>query len=204
MKNLLSENMLRFGTKNLSEAAQRELVLKSIIETINEHGLHNEIRSRLTEAQSTYEGSMDSLYQGLVNALNKPLKTHQTADPKDTKYLSVDRKSFKVWAWGKKGIGKPADPNMQGITDAEYYLILGPQGSKSPLDESITYLSTLMSNYMGGVTGPQRVGQKLTEFLKNFGLKHPKITPSVGLPVITAWVKTYETVPPPSKAGKKP
>jgi hypothetical protein len=49
MKNLLSENMLRFGTKNLSESAQRELVLKSIMETINEHGLHNAVRSRLME-----------------------------------------------------------------------------------------------------------------------------------------------------------
>jgi hypothetical protein len=52
MKNLLSENMLRFGTKNLSEAAQRELVLKSVMQTINEHGLHNAVRSRLTEADA--------------------------------------------------------------------------------------------------------------------------------------------------------
>ena len=50
MKNLLSENMLRFGTKNLSESAQRELVLKSIMETINENGLHNAIKRRLAEA----------------------------------------------------------------------------------------------------------------------------------------------------------
>jgi len=49
MKNLLSENMLRFGTKNLSEAAQRDLTLKSIIEIINEHGLHNAVRSQLME-----------------------------------------------------------------------------------------------------------------------------------------------------------
>ncbi len=52
MKNLLSENMLRFGTKNLSEAAQRELILKSVMQTINEHGLHNAVRSRLTEADA--------------------------------------------------------------------------------------------------------------------------------------------------------
>ena len=49
MKNLLSENMLRFGTKNLSEAAQRELTLKSIIETIDMYGLHNEVNQSLTE-----------------------------------------------------------------------------------------------------------------------------------------------------------
>jgi len=51
MKNLLSENMLRFGTKNLSEAAQRQLVVKSIMETIDEHGLHGAIRRRLMEQQ---------------------------------------------------------------------------------------------------------------------------------------------------------
>jgi len=53
MKNLLSENMLRFGTKNLSESAQRELTVKSIIETINEHGLHNEVRRHLIEGSTT-------------------------------------------------------------------------------------------------------------------------------------------------------
>ncbi len=51
-KNLLSENMLRFGTKNLSERQQRELVVKSIMETINQHGLHGEVRRRLTEADA--------------------------------------------------------------------------------------------------------------------------------------------------------
>lgn len=49
MKNLLSENMLRFGTKNLSEAAQKELTLKSILETIDQHGLQNEVREALGE-----------------------------------------------------------------------------------------------------------------------------------------------------------
>lgn len=49
MKNLLSENMMRFGTKNLSEAAQKELVVKSIMETIEQHGLSNVIREKLAE-----------------------------------------------------------------------------------------------------------------------------------------------------------
>jgi len=49
MKNILSENMLRFGTKNLSEAAQQELVVKSIMETIDHHGLHGAVRRRLME-----------------------------------------------------------------------------------------------------------------------------------------------------------
>jgi len=70
MKNLLSENMLRFGTKNLSEAAQRELVLKSVMETINEHGLHNAVRSRLME-QSPKAGdtvSVNSPSKGYIDA----------------------------------------------------------------------------------------------------------------------------------------
>jgi len=50
MKNLLSENMMRFGTKNLTEAAKKELVLKSIMETIDQHGLRKEVRNALTEA----------------------------------------------------------------------------------------------------------------------------------------------------------
>jgi hypothetical protein len=51
MKNLLSENMLRFGTKNLSESMKKSLVVESIMQTINEHGLQNDVRRRLlTEA----------------------------------------------------------------------------------------------------------------------------------------------------------
>lgn len=69
MKNLLSENMLRFGTKNLSEAAQRELVLKSVMQTINEHGLHNAVRRRLTEADapSDKEAHIKTDYAGQFN-----------------------------------------------------------------------------------------------------------------------------------------
>ena len=36
MKNTLAEHMMRFETKNLSESAQKELIVKSIMETINE------------------------------------------------------------------------------------------------------------------------------------------------------------------------
>jgi len=51
-KNLLSENMLRFGTKNLNEWQQRELIVKSIMETINQNGLHSEIRRNLISEQA--------------------------------------------------------------------------------------------------------------------------------------------------------
>ena len=50
MKNLLSENMMRFGTKNLTEAAKKELTLKSILETIDQYGLRTEVRKALAEA----------------------------------------------------------------------------------------------------------------------------------------------------------
>ena len=49
MKNILSENLLRFGVKNLSESQKRALTLKSIMETIDAHGLRQEVRKALTE-----------------------------------------------------------------------------------------------------------------------------------------------------------
>lgn len=63
MKNLLSENMLRFGTKNLSESAQRELILKSVMQTINEHGLHEDVTQRLNETMLT-EGVPNTILTG--------------------------------------------------------------------------------------------------------------------------------------------
>jgi hypothetical protein len=57
MKNLLSENMLRFGTKNLTESAKRKLVFESIMQTIKEHGLQSAVhRSLLTEGDKIIGG----------------------------------------------------------------------------------------------------------------------------------------------------
>ena len=53
MKNLLSENLLRFGVKNLTESAKKELIVKSIMETIDQHGLRNVIKNKLTEQDAT-------------------------------------------------------------------------------------------------------------------------------------------------------
>ena len=52
MKNLLSENMLRFGTKNLSESTKTKLVFESIMQTIKEHGLQNAVRRSLLTEQT--------------------------------------------------------------------------------------------------------------------------------------------------------
>jgi len=49
MKSLLSENMLRFGTKNLTATSKQELIVKSIMETIDQHGLRKTIYNRLVE-----------------------------------------------------------------------------------------------------------------------------------------------------------
>ena len=56
MKNLLSENMLRFGTKNLTESAKRKLVFESIMQTIKEHGLQSAVKRELNEQAVSYEG----------------------------------------------------------------------------------------------------------------------------------------------------
>ena len=71
MKNLLSENMLRFGTKNLSEAAQKELTLKSILETIDQYGLQNEVRSALNEGYEPWQ---------IVQAIRQSMKGIGTDD----------------------------------------------------------------------------------------------------------------------------
>jgi len=53
---------LRFGTKNLTESQKKELIVKSIMETIDQHGLRNVIKNKLTEqdvndgAQMKYDG----------------------------------------------------------------------------------------------------------------------------------------------------
>ena len=70
MKNLLSENMMRFGTKNLTETAQKELVVKSIMETIEQHGLSNVIRKKLSEqADPKYLGYAQKIAGMLMTAL---------------------------------------------------------------------------------------------------------------------------------------
>ena len=71
MKNLLSENMLRFGTKNLSESAKKKLVFESIMQTIKEHGLTDVIRKQLTEAAPNpkYLGYAQKIAGQLMKAL---------------------------------------------------------------------------------------------------------------------------------------
>ena len=78
MKNLLSENMMRFGNKNLSEAAQKELTLKSILETIDQYGLQREVRKALAEQADPNLG----LAQKIVGMIWTAISGMGTDDPK--------------------------------------------------------------------------------------------------------------------------
>ena len=74
MKNLLSENMLRFGTKNLTESAKRKLVFESIMQTINEYGLQSAVRQNLTEqtpvkADKKFYGYAQKVYSEIDKGL---------------------------------------------------------------------------------------------------------------------------------------
>jgi hypothetical protein len=75
MKNLLSENMLRFGTKNLSESAKKKLVFESIMQTIKEHGLTNAIRKQLTEATVKVDSPSNGYIDVTVPTDSKTLGT---------------------------------------------------------------------------------------------------------------------------------
>lgn len=82
MKNILSENMQRFGTKNLTEAAKKKLMFKSIMETIDQHGLHKAVKTALTEqAMSTIASAND----GYLNQYFKPEVTFGIKD--DNKFF---------------------------------------------------------------------------------------------------------------------
>jgi len=73
MKNILSENMLRFGVKNLSESNKKRLTLESIIQTIKEHGLSEQVRQALTEADNVeiIDLSKDGVIKYEVSSLDK-------------------------------------------------------------------------------------------------------------------------------------
>ncbi len=81
MKNILSENMQRFGTKNLTESAKKKLIVKSIIETINQHGLQEAVKSALNEQ------SMATIGQANDSYLNQYFKPEVTFGVKDGKFF---------------------------------------------------------------------------------------------------------------------
>jgi hypothetical protein len=67
MKTILSENLLRFGVKNLSESQKRALTLKTILETIDAHGLRQEVRKALTEGDAPSKPNADVVIDATAN-----------------------------------------------------------------------------------------------------------------------------------------
>ena len=84
MKNILSENMQRFGTKNLTEAAKKKLMFKSIMETIDQHGLHKAVKTALTEQAMSTIATANDRY------LNQYFKPNVTFGIKDGNKFFMD------------------------------------------------------------------------------------------------------------------
>jgi len=137
MKNLLSENMLRFGTKNLSESMKKSLVVESIMQTINEHGLQNAVYRRLlTEAvvelmtDAGAAAALKNLKAQIARGTTLPgvvmgqyyLKVTSNADTKDQIITGVMIRG-KVGGLHGKGIGGvgtiPVPSNFTSTSGAE-------------------------------------------------------------------------------------
>ena len=71
---LLSENMLRFGTKNLSEGSRRNLTLESIMQTIHENGLRTAVMNRLLTEDSNLDPSIKTGIETQITAFNAAYK----------------------------------------------------------------------------------------------------------------------------------
>ena len=94
MKNLLSENMLRFGTKNLSESSTRKLVFESIMQTINEHGLHNAVRRSLLTEQTAVDLLVTQ--QKEVSAASKSFSAQLAKKIYSPSYLFTNKQYYLV------------------------------------------------------------------------------------------------------------
>ena len=174
MKNILAENMLRFGTKNISEA---------------------DIRTKLTEA-AVDATSVQALYSSVVAALNKELKAKQTANPNKTGIQGT------IFGYNQAGVGpegeghdikfyltyKKADStsgatggSLDGsVTNLTYYTY--QDGPKTQANTLKTYIKTLPD----GTKYPKLLG-------KDFNV-------AGAIAAIDAWLKPYQaTVTPTTK-----
>jgi hypothetical protein len=119
MKNTLSENMARYGTKNLSEANQTKLIIRSIMETIDQHGLYKVINNKLTEQRQNAIAIAGKIIQELEAALIgmggddeqgvlDALKKISNQEIYDKLMLNISKGSFVRDKWGK---------NYDSVTD---------------------------------------------------------------------------------------
>ena len=131
MKNTLSENMLRFGTKNLSESGQKELIVKSIMETINQHGLHGAVRKRLTEADAPAAGYAFPNDYKFDDAKKLGVKFKKDAGPFVAQSTTSITEASAILQELMKILGKSGTSNsaaiaaaLKTITKNNYYAIL--------------------------------------------------------------------------------
>lgn len=119
MKNTLSENMARYGTKNLSEAEQTKLIIRSIMETIDQHGLYKVINNKLTEQSQNAVAVANQIIQELAAALIgmggddeqgvlNALKKIRNQEIYDKLMFNISKGSFVRDKWGK---------NYDSVTD---------------------------------------------------------------------------------------
>ena len=85
-RNLLSENMMRFGTKNLSEGSKRTLTLESIMQTIAEHGLKSAVINRLLEGLGNLDAKIKTAMETQITSFNTAFKKQY---PNSKYYLQV-------------------------------------------------------------------------------------------------------------------
>jgi hypothetical protein len=87
---LLSENMLRFGTKNLSEGSKRNLTLESIMQTIAENGLKSAVMNRLLESLGNLDATIKTTMETEITNFNTAFKKQY---PNTKYYLKVEESS---------------------------------------------------------------------------------------------------------------
>jgi hypothetical protein len=172
MKNILSENMLRFATKNLSESAKKDLIVKSIMETIDQHGLHREVRTKLTEqAEPTSFGPV-SVTKFFVNGSFVQIKGTDPSAPIQTVKVAVKLEKPKLYSVSFQFADAKGTPiNMMA------YVRLSTVGDKGVLGDTTWDWATSFKNYStGDLTGlvalsPQGQGDvaKLFQQMANLG-----------------------------------
>lgn len=120
-RNILAENMLRFGTKNLSESQQKELTLKSIMKTIREHGLTESVKSLLSEAVIKYDSkALNAWIESLKQAYNKQNQTLRAGQfyhaNSGNVYTNNAIGDGSLWLMGTVGTFKSARMDIGGTT----------------------------------------------------------------------------------------
>lgn len=151
---LLSENMLRFGTKNLSESSRRNLTLESIMQTIHENGLASAVYNRLLTEGGNLDAAVLTNMQTEISNYNAAYKK---AFPAGKMYLECsespqpDRlgsdEAYKLIVYVKR-TGTPGA------------YVLGKIMATQDLNGTIFDVQMLVYDKTDGNSGKAKIGQK--------------------------------------------